>query len=333
MSVTIRDVAEKAGVSVTTVSRTLNNRGYISQKTRNKISAAIQELNYSPNQLARSLFNARTQTIGLVVPSICHPFFSQVTQLLEQRLYHLGYHILMCTTEGNPGQESHIFDILRQSRVDGIIIGSPCLSDQKYANIGIPIVSFDTHMLGASVSVAANHDLGGRIAARALLAGGCRRVLQIVGDLSAKTDAVKRHRSFMEEMMAADCECISLPMVNNFTDLRSSRSVIESIFDLYPDIDACFATDLCAAEIVHCALTRRISIPGKLQVIGYDGTDAVAVMCPLLTVIRQPYEELTDRIVESMMELLNGGTPEPQIVLDHLTLVPGITTRNAGINQ
>ena len=116
MAITIQDVAKKAGVSVTTVSRTLNNRGYISRATREKIAAAIQELNYSPNQLARSLYNARTQTIGLVVPSICHPFFSQITQLVEHHLYHMNYHVLLCTTEGNPGQESHIFDILRQNR-------------------------------------------------------------------------------------------------------------------------------------------------------------------------------------------------------------------------
>lgn len=328
MAITIQDVAKKAGVSVTTVSRTLNNRGYISRATREKIAAAIQELNYSPNQLARSLYNARTQTIGLVVPSICHPFFSQITQLVEHHLYHMNYHVLLCTTEGNPGQESHIFDILRQNRVDGIIIGSPSLSDQEYAKINIPIVSFDTHMQGASVSVASNHALGGRMAAQALLRGGCRRVLQIVGDLTAKTDAAKRHQTFMEEMMTAGCECISLPAANNFTNLRSYRALVERAFDQYPDIDGYFATDLTAAEIIHCAARRGFSIPEDLQVIGYDGTDAVAVMCPQLTVIRQPYEELAKKVVDSMMALLAGKTPESNIVLDSLTLVPGTTTRS-----
>ncbi len=327
MAITIRDVAEKAGVSVTTVSRTLNNRGYISRETREKIALAIRELDYSPNQLARSLYNAKTQTIGLVVPSICHPFFSQITQLVEQRLYHLGYHILLCTTEGNPGQESHIFDILRQHRVDGIIIGSPCLSDQAYANNNIPIVSFDTNMQGADVCVAADHALGGHMAAQALLDGGCRRVLQIVGDLTAKTDAGKRHQVFMEEMIASGCECISLPETNNFSDLKSCCGMIERAITQYPDIDAFFATDLQAAGIIHCARQHGLSIPDDIQVVGYDGTDAVAVMCPQLTVIRQPFEELAEKTVESMMELLNGGTPEANILLDHLTLVPGTTTR------
>ena len=327
MAITIRDVAEKAGVSVTTVSRTMNNRGYISNETRRKIAEAIQALNYSPNQLARNLYNAKTQIIGLVMPSICHPFFSQITQLIEQRLFHLGYHVLLCTTEGNPGQESQIFEILRQNRVDGIIIGSPRLSDQEYANANIPIVSFDTHLQGANVSIAANHRLGGVMAAQTLLKGGCRRVLQIVGDLTAKTDAGKRHQAFMEEMVITGCECISLPAVNNFTDLRSSREMVERAFDQYPDIDAYFATDLNAAEIIYCALKRGLSIPDDIQVVGDDGTDAAAVLCPQLTMIRQPFEELAEKTVDSMMALLRGETPPPRILLDTLTVVQGTTTR------
>ncbi len=327
MAITIRDVAEKAGVSVTTVSRTLNNRGYISRKTREKIAEAIQALDYSPNQLARSLSNAKTQVIGIVVPSICHPFFSQITQIMGHRLFLSGYHILLFATEGNPGLESQIFDILRQKRVDGIIIGSPRLSDQEYRTADIPIVAFDTHMRGASVSVAANHRLGGKLAAQTLLRGGCRRVLQIVGDLTSKTDAGKRHQAFMEEMVSAGCECISLPAVNNFSDLRSSHTIVERAFEQYRDIDAYFATDMKAAEIVHCAISRGLSVPGDIQVIGYDGTDTAAVFCPQLTVIRQPFEDLAEKTVDSMMALLRGEHPEPNILLDNLTIIRGTTTR------
>lgn len=327
MAITIRDVAEKAGVSVTTVSRTLNNRGYISEETRRRIDEAIRALDYSPNQLARSLSNAKTQVIGLAVPSICHPFFSQITQQVEHRLFHLGYHVLLCTTEGNPGQESEILEILRQKRVDGIIIGSPRLSDQEYKKASIPVVSFDTCMPGADVSIASNHARGGRMAAEILLRGGCRRVLQIVGDLSAKTDAGKRHQTFMEVMMAAGCECISYPTVNNFTDLRSYRAVIERVFEEYPNIDAYFATDMNAAEIIHSAERRGFSVPGDIQVVGYDGTDAAAVFCPQLTVIRQPFEELAEKTVDSMMRLLRGEKTESCIVLDDLTVVRGETTR------
>lgn len=327
MAVKLQDVAEKAGVSVTTVSRMLNNRGYISRETREKILAVIQELDYSPNQLARSLYSARTQTIGFVVPSICHPFFSQITQLVENRLYHAGYHVMLCTTESNPGQESQIFNILRQHRVDGIIIGSPNLSEQEYAKVDIPLVAFDTHMIGARVSIAANHALGGRMAAAALLQGGCRRALQIVGDPGAKTDAPLRHQTFMETMLAAGCECISLPDMEDYPNLLSYRAKAERAFDQYPNIDAYFATDLNAAAIMDCAVRRGLSIPGDIQVIGYDGTDMAAIMCPQMTVIRQPFEELAQEIVDSLLRLLKGEETAPSVILNSLTLVQGTTTR------
>lgn len=327
MSITIRDVARKAGVSVTTVSRTLNNRGYISKETREKIYAVIQELNYSPNMLARSLTRARTQTIGLIVPSINHPFFAQIAQQIEHRFFDLGYQVLLRTTEANVGHESRILDLLQQARVDGIIIGSPGLSDQDYAKSTVPIISFDTHLASASVSIAANHALGGRMAAQALLRGGCRRVLQIVGDFSAKTDAAKRHQTFLEEMIAAGCECISLPSANHFADLHSSREMIEKVFDQYPGTDAFFATDINAAELLNCATRRGLSVPQDIQIIAYDGTDVLTVLCPQLTVIRQPFEELAEKTVDSMVKLLQGEKVESRIRLDSLTLIQGISTR------
>ncbi len=327
MAITIQDVAEKAGVSVTTVSRTLNNRGYISKETRQKIADAMKALNYAPNQLARSLSKAKTQTIGLVVPSVCHPFFGKITQMMEHQLFQLGYHVMMFTTDGNPGQEMQIFEILHQSRVDGIIIGSPVLSDQNYAITNIPIVAFDTHMQGANVSIATNHSLGGRMAAQLLLKGGCRRVLQIVGELTVKTSARDRHKSFMDEIMNAGGECISVTNVNNSVDVRSSHELIERVFDQYPKVDGYFATDLNAAEIMNCAKKRGLYAPDDIQVVGYDGTDIAAVMCPQITMIRQPFEELAEKTVSSMMALLNGETPESNIVLDNLMIVPGTTTR------
>ncbi len=329
MSITIRDVAERAGVSVTTVSRTLNNRGYISKETRERIYAVIQELNYSPNLLARSLTGIATQTIGLVIPSIAHPFFSQIAQLIEHKLYSLGYHVLIRTTDANLGQESRVFDMLQQARVDGIIIGSPCLSDQDYAKSSVPIVSLDTRLQSARASIAADHALGGRMAARALLKGGCRRVLQFVGDLSAKTDASKRHQTFMEEMIGAGCECISMPAATQLTDLQGNREMVERAFDKFPDTDAYFATDLNAAEILNCARRRGLSVPRDVQIIAYDGTDVLAVMCPQLTAVRQPFEDLADATVNSMMSLLREEEVEPRIKLTGLTLTQGTSTRSS----
>ena len=211
--------------------------------------------------------------------------------------------------------------------MDGIIIGSPCMSDQDYAKTSVPIVSLDTRLKSARVSIAADHALGGRMAAQALLRGGCRRVLQFVGDLSAKTDASKRHRTFMEEMISAGCECISVPATTQITDLNSNRELTERVFDHYPAIDGYFATDLNAAEILNCARRRGLSVPGDIQIIAYDGTDVLSVMCPQLTAVRQPFEDLADKTVTSMISLLREEEVEPHIKLEGLTLTQGTSTR------
>ena len=327
LATTIKDVAKRAGVSVTTVSRALNHHDYISDATMQKINHAMVELNYSPNQVARNLFHSKTQTIGLVIPSISCPFFGEMTQLIEQKLYDIGYHVLLCTTDGDHARESDIFDILRQHRMDGIIIGSPSLPDSEYSRVGIPIVAFDTLMTSASVSIAANHRLGGQMAADILLKSGCRRFLQIVGNPEAKTGATERHPVFLERAMAAGYPCVSIPVQSNFFDKTQYERIVERIFADYPDTDGFFATDLFAAEIVKCALRRGLSVPEDIQVVAYDGTYVSTITHPVLTTIRQPFEDLAQKVIESMAGLIDGKPVEKRIILDNLQILPGGTTR------
>ena len=327
MSITIKDVASMAGVSVTTVSRALNHRGYISKETQDKIEAAIHELNYSPNQLARSLFQAKTNTVGLVVPSIAHPFFAQMTELIEQKLYRLGYHVLLCTTESNRDRESDILTILRQHRMDGIIMASPQLPSAEYERVGIPIVAFDTLLDSANVSVEADHLLGGRMAADVLIRSGCRYAVQIIGNPEARTDAAKRHRVFMDRMMESGCPCVSIPVTQEFFKLDKYESIAEQILQDHKDADAFFATDLFALAIERCALRKGLRIPDDIQIVGYDGTYVAEASYPRLTVVRQPFESLAANVVESIIHLIDGIDTEQRIVLDNLELIRGQTTR------
>ena len=122
--VTITDVAQAAGVSKNTVSRYLNQRGYISDKTRAAIQAAIDELHYQPNQIARSLYTHKTNLIGLVIPDVEHPFFSAITAQIEDELDARGYKMILCNTLHSSKKERKYLDLLIANKVDGIIIGS-----------------------------------------------------------------------------------------------------------------------------------------------------------------------------------------------------------------
>jgi LacI family sucrose operon transcriptional repressor len=115
----IQDVARLAGVSTTTVSRVLNNRGYISEETREKVNKAMKELNYFPNDVARSLFNKRTNLIGVILPTVSNPFFGELTFYIENICNSLGYKILLCNSLDNIDNEEKYLEMLMRNQVDG----------------------------------------------------------------------------------------------------------------------------------------------------------------------------------------------------------------------
>ena len=325
---TIKDVAKKANVSIATVSRVINEKGYVSEKTRKSIHQAIRELNYSPNQLARNLYSAETKAIGYIIPNVCHPFFSEVTQLIEKKLYDAGYHMLLCTTDRNADRESQIIDMLRQHRVDGIIVGSYTSNISAYSKAGIPVVAFDTLLECADVCVSSNHQVGGDMVADRVLKSGCRSVLQVIGNPDAKTDAINRHRIFFERMTLAGIPCVSVPITDHSDlDVFTYSHLAQNLLQAYPEVDTYFATDLIAVEIVKAALRRGYRVPEDIQVIGYDGSYIAAMSYPAVTTICQPIPELVNKVVTSICRLINGEPVEKNIILDNLFILEGATMR------
>ena len=132
MTVKLTDVARKAGVSPTTVSRVINNYGYLSKKTINKVHAAMAELNYQPNALARSLQGKKSQLIGLVFPSVSNPFFGELIEKLESKLFEKGYKSILCDSANNSIKEREYLNMLIANQVDGIITGSHNLGIKEY---------------------------------------------------------------------------------------------------------------------------------------------------------------------------------------------------------
>ena len=139
----LTDVAKKAGVSVTTVSRVINDYGYISQKTRDKVFSAMEELNYQPNSLARSLHGKSTNLVGLIFPAITNPFFAELVEQIEQKLFSEGYKVILCNAGSDKEKEREYLKMLLANQVDGIIAGAHNLGIDEYNRVGLPIVSFD----------------------------------------------------------------------------------------------------------------------------------------------------------------------------------------------
>src|SRR5690625_4522357 len=174
--VKLDDVAEKAGVSKTTVSRVLNNRGYISEKTRKKVHDVIEELNYQPNEIARSLFINKTFIIGLIFPTTTNPFYGQLVFHLENICESLGYKVLLCNSEGREDKEREYLEMLQRHQVDGIIAGAHNRGIEEYNRPNLAIVGIDRYLSKNVPVVSSDNYNGGRQATQLLINSGCQHI-------------------------------------------------------------------------------------------------------------------------------------------------------------
>lgn len=303
--VTITDVAQAAGVSKNTVSRYLNQRGYISDKTRAAMQAAIDELHYQPNQIARSLYTHKTNLIGLVIPDVEHPFFSAITAQIEDELDARGYKMILCNTLHSSKKERKYLDLLIANKVDGIIIGSHSI-DINYSDIDAPIVALDRNLSEDIPVVAADHAKGGEIAADAFIEHGCHKVIQLVSSGYVKTPSSKRHEVFTKRMCEAGITCIVQELQLNQFEFQTYLKTADEILDSYPGLDGVFSADPVTAAIQRQALARGMRIPDDIFMFGYDGTFLAEAVFPPLPTVAQPYDQIAKTVVDVLMKKING---------------------------
>ena len=170
----IKDVAVIAGVGVGTVSRVINNHATVKPETRKKVKAAIKQLNYIPNQVARNFKMQKSTMVALLLPSIWHPFFSELAYYIEDELDREGYKLMLCNSGGRPEKELYYFDMLNQNKVAGIM-GITYNDIEDSVSTDIPIISIDRHFAKKITCVTSDNYTGGRIALRELIAAGAKR--------------------------------------------------------------------------------------------------------------------------------------------------------------
>ena len=288
---TLADVARLAGVSLTTVSRVLNNRGYLSEKTKRRVADAIETLGYRPNSLARALHGMRTQTVGLIVPTVSLPFFGELAVEVENALAEAGYRILICNSMGRAEREREYLSLLVGNRVDGIISGAHNEGLQEYDTIRC-----------------ANEEAGAA-ATRALLEAGSRHPVLLTSRSGLHN---LREAGYRAEVEGAGLHARVLtvpfdtPTPQRFTMVRDA---LDEAHALEP-VDGVFATDdLAGAEVLEWAYTRDLSVPGDLSVIGFDGTETMRRALPHLATIRQPIEEIARAAVSILLGQIDGTLP------------------------
>ena len=150
---TIKDVARESGLAVGTVSRILNNRGYISEKSRKKVEEAIKKLDYKPNEMARSLQKKTSSLIGVIVPQIAHPYFASLISHLEEAAYSHDHRILLMNSQGDPEKENQFIDLCYRNQVAGIVICNGNMDLDRSDNTSVPLVTIERKLEGGDFAV------------------------------------------------------------------------------------------------------------------------------------------------------------------------------------
>lgn len=297
----IKDVAKLAGVSISTVSLVLNNKGYVSAATRAKVEAAVQELHYVPSEVGRNLSLNRTNLIGVIIPDVAHPFFAALLHEIEIALYDYGYKTMICSTGEKKNAELAFLDMLRRHTMDGLIIGAHALHIENYQHIELPVIAFDRYLCDEIPIIRADHHQGGQLAANALLKRHPHHVVQITGAPTVHTTAHEHEDIFAQVIKQASVPLDTIIMPANAFRPEDFAKAAREVFERYPDVDAISGTDLGAICALREASRRGRRCPDDLSIVAYDGTYLTRLGPQSLTAVVQPIPALGRRAAEAIV--------------------------------
>ena len=302
----LEDVAAAAGVSKTTVSRVLNHRGYLSEKTIAKVQKAMQDLDYRPNIIARQLYKQRTDLVGMIFPTVDNPFFSQLEAEMERQLYRNGYKVLIGNSQNDPAKEENYLQQLLTHQVDGLIVGTQNRGLIGYQHANLPVVAID-QVVGKNIPVVSSDNYqGGLLATQRLLDDGCRHIIHTNGPLGLDTPTQKRREAYEHLMTKNNLPAITYHLDFNISTIDKER-VFRRIFEEHPEVDGIFAAnDTDASTIINLASEYGKRIPEDLKIVGYDGSNVTRLLLPGLTTIQQPIDEMADLAVQLLQARING---------------------------
>lgn len=302
---TIKDVANEAEVSVATVSRVLNSKGYVNEETRKKVLTAIKKLDYKPNAVARSLYKKQSKTIALIVPNITNPFFPEVARAIEDVMSSKDYTLILCNSDDQEDKEKKYFEMMKQKYVDGVIIVTSTLTPKHIKKNGIPIVAVDRFIDQNIPYVSVNNIEGARQAVRYLKETGCHKIAHIRGPKNLR-NAEERFQGYLMEVQNERWFNEDLVINGNF-DIKLTTEVTEKLLKQHPDIDGIFAgNDYMALGVIKAAIKLGKRVPEDLSVIGFDGINLSKLTNPEITTIAQPIYQIGYTAAEMLLDLIEG---------------------------
>jgi LacI family transcriptional regulator len=325
MSATINDVAREAGVSITTVSRVVNNNYPVKKETREKIENAIEKLNYKPNAMARSLITKRTSMIGIIVPGITNLFFPTIVEAIEEVTKREGYNISLCNTGGDYKEEKEVVSDIISRQMDGIIVIDPRFENIQsgfYDSIckTIPTVVVNGAPAGLKCSfVSYDEEVGTYEAFEYLLSLGHKKIAFVRGNKSFSYDIKEKiYKNILEKNRFNYQKVVDAGKGNRIEVVERTQTVFERILLEEEHPTAVFAcNDLMALGVINACSKLNIKVPEELSVIGFDNTMLADISHPKLTSVDLNMKEIGYRAAAELLnEISNGDKGRRKIIMD-----------------
>jgi LacI family transcriptional regulator len=322
--VTIYDIAAQANVSAMTVSRVINNTGKISDKTRAKVKRVMEELNYVPNQTARSLVLQQTRILFLLITDITNPFYTTLARGAEDAATKNGFRLLFGNSDESLDKENEYIQTILSTRVDGVLMapaGDPSLPHlEKLRKHKVPFVLLDREVPGIGCDVVLGDSKeGGRRLVEHLVEHGHRRIAMINGS-SSVSSARLRLQGYQEAMKLNDLPCDERDIYETSFGPRSDLSGIEAWLDAMPALPTAIVAgnNVLALEVMSVLRHRGIPVPGQISLVCFDDLGPYAEFDPFITVIAQQAYQFgyygMQILIERILEREQAG-PWKKIVL------------------
>ncbi len=318
MSATADDVARKAGVSVSTVSRALISPHKVAPQTRQRVLAAAESLHYRPSRAARDLARGRTNTLALVIPDLENPYFSSLTKAIQARAREMGYQLFVIDTDEDPGREVETLSKITRD-LDGVVLCSPRAADEDLLAhaTGVRLVTVNRTIPGVA-SVLSNDTDGMGQAVRHLVALGHRRIAYAGGPLSSWSDHTRRSAFLAQGGTETDVELHDL---GSFMPYFSGGVAAADLLLATTATAVVAFNDLMALGLLDRARSRGIDVPTQLSIVSFDNTVFASAVTPHLTSVDFPRRLVARHTLDMLLnEEQNSSAPPSQVLPTQLNV-------------
>ncbi len=320
-NITMSDIAEKANVSKTTVSKVLNNREInVSASTRQKILDLVKQFNYIPNGVARSLTTRKTNTIGIILPDIENPFFAAMAKVIEGMAENKGYNVILCNSYNNEKKEEKYIRLLISKLIDGVIYASGGNSEESLNILRsnkIPFVVVDRYVdsIDKYSGVFSKNSEGIEKGVRYLYNLNHRNIAFVAGKSKVKV-AKLRNESYTHISKELGVYNKDLIVESDFS-IEGGMKATEELLSIKKKIDAIFySSDVMALGGMKYLIRNGYNIPTDISILGFDNINIAALFEPELTTVEQPIHEIGRTACELLVNIIEGNCEDKIIELD-----------------